>query len=262
MTDSIVYFIQAGEFVKIGTTTNLKSRLISIKTHSPFAPKVLCAIPGDTSREFAIHSRFEKSRANGEWFMDSPELRAFIASLDDVSKEILKPAPSLASTPARPKSLIAEAVASERAASIADPTERLHVTLDDLLGPGDTQERRLMHFAVRPNSKKIEVDWEAREFTSKEQHASTWLKIYTVGILSTVHESGIAFDRIRLRAFISENNQSPDTGVYCTVFSKSVLDAMTWKTSGFIRIFVFADIILKGKEQVERFEARYLSDWD
>ena len=70
--DSVVYFVANGGRVKIGYTTNLKSRIsaLALRTDS-----VLLALPGGAELERALHTRFAEHR-NGdtEWFEMSPEI--------------------------------------------------------------------------------------------------------------------------------------------------------------------------------------------
>jgi hypothetical protein len=77
----IVYFVQgetgAGP-IKIGTTTNIKSRLSALSVSSPVKLKLLAAIPGGTKVEADMHQRFRRHRLHGEWFSPAQELLDFI----------------------------------------------------------------------------------------------------------------------------------------------------------------------------------------
>lgn len=90
MSNSIIYFVQAGEFIKIGTTHNLKKRLAAISTYSPFPVHLLHTLPGGWRTEVRIHQRFSGRRAHKEWFKDCPEIRQYIESncMDDVAEDI------------------------------------------------------------------------------------------------------------------------------------------------------------------------------
>lgn len=76
-----VYFIEGGGLIKIGVTTNLPSRFRTIRNSSPVPVKLLGSIKGGNITEALAHQRFDRLRQHGEWFMDDPELRAY---LDDV----------------------------------------------------------------------------------------------------------------------------------------------------------------------------------
>lgn len=70
--DSVVYFIANGGRVKIGYTTNLKSRVSALSLRMD---SVLLALPGGPDLERALHARFAEHR-NGdtEWFELSSEI--------------------------------------------------------------------------------------------------------------------------------------------------------------------------------------------
>lgn len=73
---SVVYFIQAGTFIKIGTTRNLADRVAAIATSSPFRPEVLATIPGDRELEQSLHAELRGNRVHLEWFNDCVEVRS------------------------------------------------------------------------------------------------------------------------------------------------------------------------------------------
>lgn len=73
---NVVYFIEWGNRIKIGTTTDLRSRVTSLSL-TPDA--VIFAMPGDRHVERDIHGRLGQWRiANTEWFHATPEVYAFI----------------------------------------------------------------------------------------------------------------------------------------------------------------------------------------
>lgn len=70
--DSVVYFIANGGRVKIGYTTNLKSRLSALALRRD---AVLLTLQGGPELERALHARFTQYRnGNTEWFELSPEI--------------------------------------------------------------------------------------------------------------------------------------------------------------------------------------------
>lgn len=71
----ITYFIQCGNFVKIGTTKNLSHRLEAIQTHCPEECKLLGTT---TVSEAEVHAKFEHLRHRGEWFWLTPRIEHFI----------------------------------------------------------------------------------------------------------------------------------------------------------------------------------------
>lgn len=79
----IVYFLRAGDFIKIGKATGSpKSRIATLQTGCPFQISVLAYMPGGLAEESALHQRFAALRTHGEWFRASPDLLSFIDSVE------------------------------------------------------------------------------------------------------------------------------------------------------------------------------------
>lgn len=78
VVDAVIYYMQVGPFIKIGTTTTLARRLRSYPPDS-----VLLAIePGGYDVERARHHQFNADRAAGrEWFRPSEALSTHIEYL-------------------------------------------------------------------------------------------------------------------------------------------------------------------------------------
>lgn len=70
-----VYFIRFSDRIKIGFTTHVEGRL----AHLPY-DEVLATFPGTMAEEKRCHKIFAKHRVTGEWFMDHPDIRGFIAA--------------------------------------------------------------------------------------------------------------------------------------------------------------------------------------
>ncbi len=71
----IVYFLRAGDFIKIGKATGSpKARIATLQTGCPFPIVAIGYISGGIAEEFALHKRFEKFHAHGEWFHATPQL--------------------------------------------------------------------------------------------------------------------------------------------------------------------------------------------
>lgn len=75
-----VYFVECGEYVKIGTTTQgAHVRFTSMQL--PPNARVVAVIDGWGAHEEArLHSMFWRQRAGGEWFHRCPELDALIVA--------------------------------------------------------------------------------------------------------------------------------------------------------------------------------------
>ena len=76
----VIYFVSAwdAEIVKIGFTTSMRSRLRSLRTACPKAPRIHLLLKGTLLEERELHKRFEADRIRGEWFRLSAAIRAFI----------------------------------------------------------------------------------------------------------------------------------------------------------------------------------------
>ena len=76
---AVVYFIQAGEFVKIGFSVNPESRIDELKTGCPFELKLLTTVPGGKKMEKELHQIFAAHRQHGEWFTFHQDIKDYIA---------------------------------------------------------------------------------------------------------------------------------------------------------------------------------------
>src|SRR5690606_18191870 len=78
----IVYFLRAGDFVKIGKATgSAKSRVNQLKTGCPFPIEVMTTVPGGLDKERSLHEQFSHLRSHGEWFHAHPLLLSFIKNV-------------------------------------------------------------------------------------------------------------------------------------------------------------------------------------
>lgn len=68
-TNGIVYFIDCGEFTKIGHTYQwVENRIKGIATHNPFPLKLWALIQGLPAQEKEFHEVFADFRHANEWF--------------------------------------------------------------------------------------------------------------------------------------------------------------------------------------------------
>lgn len=74
----VVYFVQAGDFVKIGKSTDWQDRLLALQTGSPHPVIPLLVLPATRHTERRLHVQFHRHRMNGEWFHLSAEIIAYI----------------------------------------------------------------------------------------------------------------------------------------------------------------------------------------
>lgn len=89
-----VYFVAAGEFVKIGYSTNMGVRLVDLRRAYNFTTpagitdfelrdyRVLATETGGPDREARLHYHFRAYHAAGEWFERAPEILAYIDALN------------------------------------------------------------------------------------------------------------------------------------------------------------------------------------
>ena len=75
-----VYFFDAPAvgLIKIGHTANVLRRFDCMRVQSPVPLILLGWNDGGERDEFALHAKFVDLRCHGEWFTDSPEIRAAI----------------------------------------------------------------------------------------------------------------------------------------------------------------------------------------
>jgi hypothetical protein len=76
-----VYFIQGidGGLIKIGSASNVNSRLKSLQAGSPVLLRVLGSVEGSLTGELGLHKRLAAYRAHGEWFVPHTEVHDVMA---------------------------------------------------------------------------------------------------------------------------------------------------------------------------------------
>jgi len=79
---AVIYFLSAAQnqdLIKIGYTTNLESRLRSLRTSSPDELQIHLVIPGCREDEKNLHRQFSSLRVRREWFTRAQAIDDFIA---------------------------------------------------------------------------------------------------------------------------------------------------------------------------------------
>lgn len=76
--DTFVYFMHAGQFVKIGLSNDVKRRRQQIQGSNPEKVKLLLAMRGNTYYEEAWHAVFHEYHVRGEWFEFGPRIKRAI----------------------------------------------------------------------------------------------------------------------------------------------------------------------------------------
>jgi Meiotically up-regulated gene 113 len=64
----VVYFVRAGDAIKIGRTAHLGARLRALATASAVPLELLAVVPGGRQLEARLHRRWRHLRLRGEWF--------------------------------------------------------------------------------------------------------------------------------------------------------------------------------------------------
>lgn len=83
----ITYFIQSGDFVKIGRTSNLQKRVNQLRVAFPQDPILLnaCDMPEKVAHKIAGEI---SNRKNGEWFEVNPSLLEWIFAIETTTNEM------------------------------------------------------------------------------------------------------------------------------------------------------------------------------
>jgi hypothetical protein len=87
--NGVVYFVERGEYIKIGFTRNLDVRLRALRSGQVRMPDgmtigpltLLASVKGSGAQERAIHRQFADLRVNGEWFVKDRRLLDFVAKV-------------------------------------------------------------------------------------------------------------------------------------------------------------------------------------
>lgn len=79
----MIYFIGHTDYIKIGYTNDISSRLKALQVGSPIELKMIGLIDGDMEYELFIHNKFNHLKIRGEWFKYTKEIENFILSFDN-----------------------------------------------------------------------------------------------------------------------------------------------------------------------------------
>lgn len=77
---TVVYFIRHGAEVKVGITSDLTSRLATIRRAGRQGAEILAAVYGNHALERALHRKLHRHAVGGEWFKDCRDVQAAIQS--------------------------------------------------------------------------------------------------------------------------------------------------------------------------------------
>jgi hypothetical protein len=79
--EDFTYVVRGGDCVKIGRSARPKQRIAGIQKTSPIPVETLAVVPKRICDEEEAHQLFHEARLHGEWFTYTPELQAFVVSL-------------------------------------------------------------------------------------------------------------------------------------------------------------------------------------
>lgn len=87
---SAVYFVQAGDTVKIGYSADVSKRMSQLQTGSGFPLRLLLMIEHDNPRELEqkLHEEFCAHRLEGEWFRLDQKIKDFIEAWTLISSDV------------------------------------------------------------------------------------------------------------------------------------------------------------------------------
>lgn len=117
---SWVYFAQVGPYIKVGFSRNPEQRVRRLFSSATEPPpdtprgiahrRLLRTVPGDLSAERGAHTALDDFRVKTEWYLDEPEVRAFIETFESGQRDrVVRPAGVY--EPPMPPQVSAEALA-------------------------------------------------------------------------------------------------------------------------------------------------------
>ena len=74
----IVYFVRCEDYVKVGYSRDLKTRISDLQVGCPYFLELIAAVPGPESLEWIFHTVLRNKRFRGEWFVLDDEMRQII----------------------------------------------------------------------------------------------------------------------------------------------------------------------------------------
>lgn len=85
-----VYIIRSNEFVKIGHSGNLCSRLENLKSSNPIEMEIIALFIGHYKEEQMLHKVFEKHFLRNEWFRYCDEIKEFCSNFQPIPLEMAR----------------------------------------------------------------------------------------------------------------------------------------------------------------------------
>ena len=88
MVNSMIYFIQSLDKIKVGYTTDIEQRKKSLTIGNPHGLVVIGTIKGTKEHESKIHRKLKDHHVSGEWFNDNSDVRKYIEDILNKKVEI------------------------------------------------------------------------------------------------------------------------------------------------------------------------------
>lgn len=86
-----IYFIQAKDAIKIGRTTNIKTRFNTFQAATFEKLRLLGFVTGDNAKEKQIQKSFKHIWITNEWYRPEPDLLEFIRKHNEMPGAFLTP---------------------------------------------------------------------------------------------------------------------------------------------------------------------------
>lgn len=84
----MVYFVRAGEYVKIGVADNIFSRMSALQTGCPMQLECLLLLQGGYDLEMELHDRFRALHQRGEWFVWGDDVAAYVTDARESGNDL------------------------------------------------------------------------------------------------------------------------------------------------------------------------------
>ena len=91
----MIYFIQSGQYLKVGYTSNMKNRYRKYVTENPNQIKLIGQCKGGFDVEKRIHKQLAKWKHNREWFIFNDDVKLLIRDIIKENKDNDEPSKEL-----------------------------------------------------------------------------------------------------------------------------------------------------------------------
>jgi hypothetical protein len=113
-TKGYVYFIRAGDRIKIGFSRTPNVRLKTLQTANGDRLELLKVIPGSYDLESSLQAQFRQFRTIGDWFHASPELLSYIGIATGKFEPVHSPRPERRRVPREAHAMLSSVLRRRR----------------------------------------------------------------------------------------------------------------------------------------------------